>query len=270
MTDSEIFTQVNIQLTDHPIQLLFKDLVSISMQFSMMNRALFAIVGSSRRLPISAVGTCRIIPTATVCRQSVVTSPSYKQFKPKWQNQAISSGLSLRLTRSFSSVSRSEIDNTDEDEDDEDELAGSQVKELEPITTKDFDIKYIRDLEERGEMKLQPFYQRGYKWSQLQASKWIESILIGYPCVPQVILLSHVDENDDQIYHVFDGQQRLTSIMLYIKGQRGSHWPVVKKNDSLFALKSRGSEGLKSLKHLEGKVSQVHYASVNHYVVSTD
>ena len=174
------------------------------------------------------------------------------------------------MARSFSSVSGSEIDNIDDDEDDEDELASSQVKELEAITYKDMDIKYIRDLEERGEMKLQPFYQRGYKWSQLQASKWIESILIGYPCVPQVILLSHVDENDDQIYHVFDGQQRLTSIMLYIKGQRGSHWPVVKKNDSLFALKSRGSEGLKSLKHLEGKVSQVHYASVNHYVVSTD
>lgn len=245
------------------------------MQFSMMTRALFAIVGSSRCLPISvssvAVGTCRAIPTAAVCRQSVNTSPTYKQFKPKWQNQAISSGLSLRLARSFSSVSGSEIDNIDDDEDDEDELASSQVKELEAITYKDMDIKYIRDLEERGEMKLQPFYQRGYKWSQLQASKWIESILIGYPCVPQVILLSHVDENDEEINHVFDGQQRLTSIMLYIKGQRGSHWPVVKKNDSIFALTSRGSEGLKSLKHLEGKVSQVHlfkvhYVSVDHYV----
>jgi len=237
----------------------------------MMNRALFAIVGSSRRLPIScsSFGSRRMIPTAAAAldlisvRQSQSslptgsTSPAYNQY-PVMQNYIIGSGVRLGLARTFTSTPGLEDDDIDEDEDEDDDLAGagSRVKELEPITYKDFDIKYLRDLIERGEMKLQPFYQRGYKWSQSRASKWIESILIGYPCVPHVILLSQVDdETEDEIYHVFDGQQRLTSIMLYMKGERGSHWPVAKKNDSLFGLKSRGSEGLMTLKHLEGLVS---------------
>lgn len=142
---------------------------------------------------------------------------------------------------------------TDGDTDDADSEDEEQPPEivhlarLEALKFKDYDVMYLRDLEERGELELQPFYQRGYKWSQKQASLWIESILRGYPCLPEIALLSAVDEEGNEKYAVFDGQQRLTSIMLYMKNDRSKTWPIRKGDDS-FRL-----ENLTIMKEYEGK-----------------
>jgi hypothetical protein len=61
-----------------------------------------------------------------------------------------------------------------------------------------------------------PDYQRGYVWSMEQASKLIESFLIGLP-IPQIFL--YVDEDNKLI--VIDGQQRITSIVYYFGGLFG-------------------------------------------------
>jgi hypothetical protein len=61
-----------------------------------------------------------------------------------------------------------------------------------------------------------PFYQRRFVWKIEQASKLIESFLMGLP-VPQVFL--YVNEEDQ--LEVIDGQQRLMSIKYFLEGLYG-------------------------------------------------
>jgi hypothetical protein len=59
-----------------------------------------------------------------------------------------------------------------------------------------------------------PRFQRGFVWSQAQASKLIESFLVGLP-VPGIFLYT---ERHSGKYLVVDGQQRLRSIFYYFEG----------------------------------------------------
>lgn len=61
-----------------------------------------------------------------------------------------------------------------------------------------------------------PFYQRKYVWKIEQASKLIESFLMGLP-VPQVFFYVN---RDDQL-EVIDGQQRILSIKYFLEGYFG-------------------------------------------------
>jgi hypothetical protein len=61
-----------------------------------------------------------------------------------------------------------------------------------------------------------PFYQRKFVWKIEQASKLVESFLMGLP-VPQVFL--YVNQ-DDQL-EVIDGQQRLMSVKYFFEGYYG-------------------------------------------------
>ena len=133
-------------------------------------------------------------------------------------------------------------------EPEEDEEASDAGEVLAPITFKNFAFSSLLEMEENGELELRPFYQRGFKWSQKQSSLWIESMLRGYPCLPEITLLETVDG-----YTVFDGQQRLTSVKLFLKGERGDMWKGNAqqrraRTDQTFAL-----EGLTLLTQLEGK-----------------
>jgi len=61
-----------------------------------------------------------------------------------------------------------------------------------------------------------PFYQRKYVWKIEQASKLIESFLMGLP-VPQVFLYV----NDDDQLEIIDGQQRIMSVKYFFEGYFG-------------------------------------------------
>ena len=69
---------------------------------------------------------------------------------------------------------------------------------------------------ERGDIII-PFYQRKYVWKIEQASRLVESFLMGLP-VPQVFLYVNAD---DQL-EVIDGQQRLMSVKYFMEGLFGS------------------------------------------------
>lgn len=58
-----------------------------------------------------------------------------------------------------------------------------------------------------------PFYQRRYVWKIEQASRLVESFLMGLP-VPQIFLYV----NDDDQLEVIDGQQRLLSMKYFMDG----------------------------------------------------
>ena len=84
-----------------------------------------------------------------------------------------------------------------------------------------------------------PFYQRKYVWKIEQASRLIESFLMGLP-VPQVFLYV----NDDDQLEIIDGQQRIMSVKYFFEGYFGE--PDDKGRRTVFRLKglSERSESL--------------------------
>jgi hypothetical protein len=58
-----------------------------------------------------------------------------------------------------------------------------------------------------GELDIHPEFQRFFRWSQLQKSKLIESILLGIP-IPSIF----VSQREDGVWDVVDGVQRLSTI----------------------------------------------------------
>ena len=79
---------------------------------------------------------------------------------------------------------------------------------------KDFPISTIRDMFEEGDIIPQPDYQRDYVMDDKKASRLIESILMDIP-IPTVYLC----EESDSTLSIIDGQQRLTSIVRYLKNE---------------------------------------------------
>ena len=71
-----------------------------------------------------------------------------------------------------------------------------------------------------------PKFQRGYVWSLREASRFVESLLLGLP-VPSIFLSK---EPETQKLLVIDGQQRLLSLRYFYDGI----WPATRKE---FALK---------------------------------
>jgi hypothetical protein len=83
------------------------------------------------------------------------------------------------------------------------------------VSPSDPSLELLAQQIERGDIII-PFYQRKYVWKIEQASKLVESFLMGLP-VPQVFLYVNAD---DQL-EVIDGQQRLMSIKYFIDGLFG-------------------------------------------------
>lgn len=76
----------------------------------------------------------------------------------------------------------------------------------------DYTLKGLYEMFCNGDIEI-PDYQRGFVWSVKQSSLLIESFLIGLP-VPPVFF--YIDDDNKSL--VIDGQQRLMSIVFFIKG----------------------------------------------------
>jgi hypothetical protein len=62
-----------------------------------------------------------------------------------------------------------------------------------------------------NEMDIHPEFQRFFRWTQLQKSKLIESILLGIP-IPPIF----VSQRIDGVWDVIDGLQRLSTIFEFV------------------------------------------------------
>ena len=77
----------------------------------------------------------------------------------------------------------------------------------------DFDVEgLIRRMDK--ESIFRPGFQRQFVWTQVQASKFIESILLGLP-IPSIFLYK---QEDTQRFIIVDGLQRLTTLQSFKKG----------------------------------------------------
>lgn len=105
-----------------------------------------------------------------------------------------------------------ETDKSEELETDVEEDETPYVEYDISVNPSDQSLELLSNMIEREDIII-PFYQRKYVWNIEQASKLIESFLIGLP-VPQVFL--YINE-DDQL-EVIDGQQRLMSVHYFFTG----------------------------------------------------
>ena len=66
-------------------------------------------------------------------------------------------------------------------------------------------------LYQEGEIEIHPEFQRIYRWSSIQKSNLIESILLGIP-IPPIF----VSQRKDGVWDVIDGLQRLSTIFQFV------------------------------------------------------
>jgi uncharacterized protein with ParB-like and HNH nuclease domain len=108
----------------------------------------------------------------------------------------------------------------------------------------DYAVRGLMDMIIEGDLKLNPEYQRNYRWDDTQASRFVESLLLNIP-VPAIYL----NEEKDTKLTVIDGQQRLASLLRFIKPEELEFNPLF--NSML--LKPLVLQGLKILSKLNGK-----------------
>lgn len=94
-------------------------------------------------------------------------------------------------------------------------------------------------LYEDEEIQIHPEFQRFFRWSQTQKTRFIESLLIGLP-IPQIF----VSQRDDGIWDVVDGLQRLSTIYQFagiLRDEDGQITPslILEAADSLPSLKGK-------------------------------
>lgn len=81
--------------------------------------------------------------------------------------------------------------------------------------TKEYPIEVINMKMEKKQLFV-PEYQRNYVWDDKQASRFIESLLLGVPIMP--FFVSSVFEQEGKL-EIIDGSQRLRSIQKFIKDE---------------------------------------------------
>ena len=108
-----------------------------------------------------------------------------------------------------------EIDDIDDPVIDVDENEDSSSPHIYGISSygADYDVEGLVKRLKRGDIFIPPF-QRDYVWNQAEASRLVESLLLGLP-VPGVFLAK---ENDSNKLSVIDGQQRLKSLLFFYEG----------------------------------------------------
>ncbi len=74
------------------------------------------------------------------------------------------------------------------------------------------DISWFLDLYDKGQLNLNPSYQRRSVWSPKDRRYFIDTILNNYPA-PPIFLHKTLDDQGRSTYHVVDGKQRLQSII---------------------------------------------------------
>jgi len=134
-------------------------------------------------------------------------------------------------------MSNDEIDDLKiEDENDESSFVEFDIS----VAPSDPTLELLAQQIERDDIII-PFYQRKYVWKIEQASRLIESFLMGLP-VPQVFLYIN---NEGQL-EVIDGQQRLMSVKYFLEGYFGE--PDDRGRRQIFKLK-----GLSERSEYDGK-----------------
>jgi len=102
---------------------------------------------------------------------------------------------------------------------------------LKQASTQALDISFneLLDMASGGELNITPEYQRLFRWSEGQRSRFVESLLLEMP-VPPIFVI----EEEEGTYQLIDGLQRISSY-LHLRGKLDAPHldPPVKRGDML-------------------------------------
>lgn len=101
-----------------------------------------------------------------------------------------------------------EYEETKEDETDLDPLSDKDLRDV-IVNATDWTVETILSQLNKGNIQLNPQFQRRDAWKEKRKSEFIESLLLGLP-VPQIVLASNKEKKGK--YIIIDGKQRLLSI----------------------------------------------------------
>ncbi|MTB49798.1 DUF262 domain-containing protein [Lewinella sp. W8] len=134
--------------------------------------------------------------------------------------------------------------NTDRDygyESEEDLIQELEVFDQAVIWSTDWTSETVNNQLRRGNIDVNPKFQRRDAWSKRQKSRFIESLILGLP-IPQIILAER--KNKKGHYVVLDGKQRLLTLrQFYSRGKETGFTPL-------------RLQGLEILSQLNGKTLQ--------------
>jgi Protein of unknown function DUF262 len=84
------------------------------------------------------------------------------------------------------------------------------------VRTRTLDVSFneILDMFNSNELKITPDFQRLFRWSETKQSQFIESLILELPVPPIYVI-----ENQDGVYELIDGLQRISSY-LHFRGKR--------------------------------------------------
>lgn len=80
------------------------------------------------------------------------------------------------------------------------------------------DISWFLDLSAKGQLDLDPPYQRRSVWTPRDRRFFLDTILRNYPTGP-IFLHKSIDEGGAQTFHVVDGKQRLETILMFARDE---------------------------------------------------
>jgi uncharacterized protein with ParB-like and HNH nuclease domain len=118
----------------------------------------------------------------------------------------------------------SEYEDQKENEEDISAVWTQKINEA-VISGSDWTTETILRQIEKGNIKLDPDFQRRIAWNNKRKSKFIESLILGFP-IPQIVLAQA--SNDKGKYIVLDGKQRLTSIRSFVANSDDPDYQQIK------------------------------------------
>jgi len=92
-------------------------------------------------------------------------------------------------------------------------LTESVDQKIEKIRTRSLDLSFneLLDMYKGEELKIDPEYQRLFRWSEGKQSRFIESLILEMPIPPIFVI-----EEADGIYELIDGLQRISSYLHFV------------------------------------------------------
>jgi hypothetical protein len=167
-----------------------------------------------------------------------------EQLGETWDDD-FAAGDAPALTAYETLLDRLEHKDDEEPDDDADDAPTGDLANAGKIqtSTTDYPIMAYNQLIERGGLKLDPEWQRGYVWRASRRRRLIESIFLKLP-IPPVLLFR--DEKDKLF--VIDVRQRLETVYRFSKGSQDK-----KQSFSTFSKKTPGWKEAEPLHEAAGK-----------------
>ena len=80
------------------------------------------------------------------------------------------------------------------------------------------DLSWFLDLDKNGQLDLDPSYQRRSVWTPSDRRYFLDTIFRNYPS-PAIFLHKSIADDGDVTYHVVDGKQRLSTVIMFVNNR---------------------------------------------------